>query len=140
MFGFRTRFVPNKKIPYKEPFEKCCKQGFELGQSEIKTVSHRYEHFPDFSSKRRILRVYTDEEGTSAPLNIVEEDSNSGVDEGGLVSMREIPPPEGATSQPLLIGPDGTAYKRRKAFLRWIYMNEYHGLPTDIQIQLELNK
>ena len=40
MFGFRIRFVPTKKVIFKECQDRIRA---EFGQSEIKNVSYRYE-------------------------------------------------------------------------------------------------
>ena len=40
MFGYRIRFLPNKKQVYKEPAERVRQ---EFGMAETKTVNYRYE-------------------------------------------------------------------------------------------------
>ena len=43
MFGYRIRFIPGKKIPYKEKAEDRINCRTDIGQTEIKNVSYRYE-------------------------------------------------------------------------------------------------
>ena len=53
IFGYRIRFLPGKK-----PLPRDRPEGAELGLSEIRNVSYRYEGLPGYSTKRRVLRPY----------------------------------------------------------------------------------
>lgn len=58
VFGYRIRFLPGKKQAFKERPERPLG---ELGLTEIRNVSYRYEPLPAYFSKRRILRPALDQ-------------------------------------------------------------------------------
>lgn len=43
MFGYRIRFIPGKKVPYKDKSKDKINCRTDIGQLEMKNVNYRYE-------------------------------------------------------------------------------------------------
>jgi hypothetical protein len=49
MFGYRIRFIPGKKAPYKEDLSLL---NGDLAQGDLKNVNYRYEQLYQYATKR----------------------------------------------------------------------------------------
>lgn len=65
VFGYRIRFLPGKKGVFKE---RSDRPQSDLGLSEIRNVSYRYESLPGYSTKRRLLRPFECQEQLAEDL------------------------------------------------------------------------